>query len=173
MAGVAGGKKTRKVALGELPPAVARAIQEHRPNAEIDKLTIEKKGGIVLYDIEFKGDQGEIEVAEDGMVIDIVTIVEMKDIPPAAAAAIQKAAVGAKIRRLEKSEVRAEIKKEKGRGRIVVLETPKYVYEAELVNGSQRGEVEVAADGSIVEALKWTSRGVADEDDEAAEEAEG
>jgi hypothetical protein len=141
----------------KLPAAVAKAVKDNRPGAEIDKLTVEKESGINLYDIEFKAGKGEIEVAEDGTVMDIATIVEMKDIPKAAADAIQKAAAGAKIKQLEKSEVRAELKVEGGKGKIVKLAVPKFVYEAELVKDGQTGEVQVAPDGAIVEALKWGS----------------
>src|SRR5215831_10668596 len=112
----------------ELPPAVARTVAENRPGARIDKLEVENEQGVKLYDIEFKADRGEIEVAEDGTVIDIATIVKMKDLPKPAADAIVKGAAGAKITQLEKSEVRAEIKA----GKVVPLASPKYIYEAEL-----------------------------------------
>lgn len=129
-----------------LPAAVAKAVQENRPGAEIDKLEVEKEGGFTLYDIEFKGDQGEIEVAEDGTVIDVTDVVQMTDIPAAAAAAIEKAASGRRIKRVEKAEVRARIEKDGGKGRLSKLATPEYVYEAEL----SKGEVEVAADGRVI-----------------------
>jgi uncharacterized membrane protein YkoI len=153
------GSEQGEEAKAELPPAVAKAVKDNRPNADIDKLTIEKKAGIALYDIEFKAGQGEIEVAEDGTVLDIATIVEMEDVPKAAAEAIQKAAAGAKITRLEKSEVRAEFKEQAGKGKIVKLGSPRYVFEAQLVKGNQEGEVVVAADGKVIEAVKWTGKG--------------
>lgn len=133
-----------------LPAAVARAIQDNRPGAEIAKLDVEKDSGITFYDIEFKGRQGEMDVAEDGTVLDIATIIDMKDVPEAAAAAILKAARGAPIKQIEKSEVRAEIEKDGDRSRVSRLASPKYVYEAELA----RGEVEVTADGQIIKGPK-------------------
>ncbi len=142
----------------ELPAAVAQAIKDNVPDAEIEIMTVEQEAGINLYDIEFKAGRGEIEVAEDGTVMDIATIIEMKDIPPPAAEAIQKAAAGATIKQLERSEVRAEIKKEGEKGRIVKLDKPTYVYEAELEKGGQTGEIQVAPDGKIVEALKWSAK---------------
>src|SRR5262245_27658785 len=117
----------------ELPAPVARTVAENRPGAKIDKLEVEHEQGIKLYDIEFKADKGEIEVAEDGSVIDIATIIKMKDLPRPAADAILKGAGGAKITQLEKSEVRAEIKA----GKVVPLASPKYIYEAELAKGDQ------------------------------------
>lgn len=141
----------------ELPPAVAKAVKDNFPNAEIDKMEVEEKDGISLYDIEFKAGAGEIEVAEDGTVIDIATIIELKEVPKPAAEIIQKAAESAKakIKQLEKSEIRAEIQEQGGKSKIVKLATPRYVYEAELVRGTQTGEIEVAPDGQIVEPLKW------------------
>ena len=133
-----------------LPAAVSKAVQENRPRAEIDKLEVEKEGGFTLYDIEFKDGRGEIEVAEDGTVLDVSDIVDLKDVPPAAAAAIEKAAAGRRIKQVEKSEVRARIEKEGGKGRLSKLATPEYVYEAEL----SKGEVEVTAEGRLIKGLK-------------------
>jgi uncharacterized membrane protein YkoI len=152
-------RKESKKAKAELPAAVAKAVKEFRPNAEIDKVEVEKEAGVTLYDIEFKAGQGEIEVAADGTVMDVATIIEMKDLPKPAADAINKAAAGAKIAQLEKSEVRAEIKKEGEKGKVVKLAAPKYVYEAELVKGKQKGEIQVSPEGKIVEALKWGAEG--------------
>jgi hypothetical protein len=144
------GANERRDPKGKLPAPVAKAIQDNRPGAEIDKLEVEKEAGITFYDMEFKDRQGEMDVAEDGTVLDIATIVDMKDVPDPAAQAILKAARGASIKQLEKSEVRAEIEKEGGKGRISRLATPKYVYEAEL----SHGEIEVTADGKIIKAPK-------------------
>ncbi len=133
-----GGKRS------ELPPAVAKTVEENKPGAEIDKLTVEDEAGIKLYDIEFKAGGGEIEVAEDGTVLDVATVVEMKEVPAAAAAAIRKAAAGGALGQIERSEVRAKIERTGGKGRLVRLAAPEHVYEAELAKG---GEVQVAADG--------------------------
>lgn len=135
----------------KLPAAVAKAVKDNFPNAEIEMAEVEEEAGITLYNIEFKAGKGEIEVAQDGTVMDVATIVAMKDIPKAAAEAIHKAAYGATIKQLEKSEVRAEIKKEGEKGKMVNLDSPKYIYEAEVVKGNQRGEMEVAADGKVAE----------------------
>lgn len=171
------GQKARETAEKDevkLPPAVAQAVKVNCPGAVIDKIDAEKEAGIALYDIEFKAGRGEIEVAEDGTVMDVATIVAIKDIPKPAAEAIQKAAAGATIQKVEKSEVRAEIRKESEKGTIVKLATPKYVYEAELVQGEKRGEVQVAPDGKIVEGPKWGAEEDKEEEmvEEEAEEQE-
>jgi hypothetical protein len=149
------GREHVKKANVELPAAVARTVRTNFPNAVIASTELEKEAGINLYDIEFKAGGDEIEVAEDGTVMEVATIVALKDLPKPAAEAIQTAAPGAAIRRLERSEVRAEIRKEGESGKIVKLAAPRYVYKAELTEDGRRGEVQVAPDGRVVEALKW------------------
>ncbi|UCE21321.1 MAG: PepSY-like domain-containing protein [Candidatus Aminicenantes bacterium] len=139
----------------ELPAAVLEAVKADFPDAQIDKVEIVEEAGITLYDIEFKADQGEIEVAQDGTILDVATVITMEDLPKAAAEAIQKAAEGTTIKRLEKSEVRSEIREEDGKGILIKFDIPRYIYEAELVKGDQRGEIEVDADGNIIEELNW------------------
>jgi hypothetical protein len=149
------GRVPEKQAEAKLPPAVLQAIKTNCPGAAIDKMEMEKDAGIVLYDIEFKAGRGEIEVAEDGTVMDVAAVVDLRDVPGPAADAIRRAAIGATITQVEKSEVRAEIKTEGGRGRIVKIVPPKYVYEAELAKGELRGEVQVSPEGRILEGPKW------------------
>jgi len=153
------GRQAKK-AIDGLPAAVAQAVRDNVPHAEIGTVGLEKNGEITLFDIEFKAGMGEIEIAQDGTVMDVATIIDLKDVPAAAVEAIRKAAAGATIRQVEKSEIRAEIRKEGEATRIVKFEKPSYVYEAELAKGGQTAEVQVAPDGKIVEAPKWSPAGV-------------
>jgi len=99
--------------------------------------------------------------------------VELKDVPDAAAKVISQAAQKAEIKKIEREEIRAEvIKDDKGNAQLVKLEEPKTVFEAELIKGDQRGEIEVAADGTVIEALKWKAKGEKKEDDDDAPEVE-
>jgi uncharacterized membrane protein YkoI len=139
----------------ELPAAVMDAINTHVPDAEIDKVEVAVEDGITLYDIEFKEDRGEIEVVEDGTIIDIVTIITMDELPEAAAQAIQKATEGITILRLERSEIFSEIDTKEEKGTVIKLDTHRFVYEAELEKDGRTGEITVDADGNITEPLKW------------------
>jgi hypothetical protein len=141
----------------ELPAAVAEVVQKYFPGAEVENLETEKVDSVTLYDIEFKANQGEMEVAEDGTIIDISKVISWEEVPQAAAEAIKKAAEssGAAVARLEKAEVRAEIRAQEGRNIIFKLEAPVWLYEAELVRGEERGEIQVDAEGKIMEGLKW------------------
>lgn len=158
------GEEQGEKAKVELPAAVEEAVKANFPDAQIDKVEVAEEYGITLYDIEFKADQGEIEVTKDGTIIDVVTIITMDDLPKGAAEAIQKAAEGATILRLEKSEIHSVIKEEEGKGKLVKLESFRYVYEAELVKDGQTGEIEVDADGNITEALKWDTKDSSEKD---------
>jgi hypothetical protein len=142
-----------------LPEAVAKVVSEAFPNAEIDGTDVEEKAGINIYNIELKAVRVEMEVAEDGTFMEVTTFIDLKDVPGAAAAVIQKAAKGATIKEIEKAENRAEIKKEGKIGHIVKLDDPSPVYEVELAKGGKIGTIHVAPDGRVVEPLKWSRRG--------------
>ena len=148
---VPGGKPQKGKTSVELPASVTKAVKETRPGAEIDKLRMEKNHGLTAYDIEFKAGRGEIEIAEDGTVIDIAMTIKLKDIPKSAGEAIQTCAQGARIKRIEKSEVRAEIKQ----GKIVKFAAPRYIYEAELVKDNRIANTQVAPDCRVIEAPRW------------------
>lgn len=151
-----GAAKETKVKAAHLPAAVAEAIRRNCPNCVIDKATREVENGVKIYDIEFKPGQGEIDVAEDGSVIDRETVVETKDIPEAALEAIRKGAAGGKIKQVAKSEIRAELKE----GKIIKLDSPKYLYEADLVKGNQAVEIVVDPNGQVIEAPEWKPKGL-------------
>jgi uncharacterized membrane protein YkoI len=147
-------KKQSGKAKVELPPAVAKTVADNRPSAQIAKVEVEKENGVKIYDLEFKGRQGEMEVAEDGSLMNIETVVEEKDVPKPVLDAIKKAAAGGNVKEIGKSEIHAEAKV----GKITKLDAFKYVFEADLEKGNQRAEVEVAPDGKVIEAPKWKSK---------------
>lgn len=152
---MAAGEPQKEAAKVEIPDAVSAAYKPHFPDAEIAMVEVEEKGDFTLFDIEFKDDKGEIEITSDGTIIDIATVITEGDLPPLAAVAIRKAAEGATVKRLERSEVHSEITEADGEFTLVTLESFRYVYEAEIVKGDQTGEIEVDAEGNVVEPLKW------------------
>ena len=152
---VAQGAKEERVKPSQFPPAVAQAIKNNCPRCTIAKASREVENGVTVYDIEFKAGQGEMDVSEDGSVIDRETVVRPKDVPPAALTAIRNAAGGGKIKQIAKDEIRAELKE----GKVIKLATPKYVYEADMVKGDQAGEVQVSPEGRVTEGPEWRKRG--------------
>lgn len=153
--------KTGQALMQELPEAVKTTINRFFAGAEINLVETEKINGTTLYDIEFKENRGEIEVAEDGTVIDITTVITWQELPAAVAATIKKILEesGANLVRLEKAEVQAEIKEEQGKKFIARILPPLFLYEAELARGDEKGEVTVDPEGKIVEGPKWESKG--------------
>jgi len=153
----------------ELPEAAAKAIKDAFPGATIDEVEIGNEDGMKVFEVELKQGKAEIEVSvtPEGTIVEIETEVTLKDVPAAAAAVISKAAEGAQIKEIAKEEVRAEVKKNgNGVATLVPLKEPKIAFEAELVKGDQKGEIEVAADGTVVEPLKWKAKGQDDDDND-------
>jgi len=164
-----GCKKEEAKAKVELPEAAANAIKKAFPNATIDEVEIDNENGMKLFEVELKQGEAEIEVsvAPDGTIVEIETEVALNDVPEKARAVISKAAEGAQIKEIAKEEVRAEVKKDdKGVATLVTLKKAKIAFEAELVKGDQKGEIEVAADGKIIEELKWKAKGQDDDDND-------
>ena len=149
------GAKEQKVSASQLPAAVKEAIKTNCPNCTIAKATREVENGVAVYDVEFKTGQGEMDVAEDGSVIDRETVAQTKDVPAAALEAIRKGAAGGKIKQIAKDEIRAELKD----GKIIKLDSPKCRYEADLVKGNQVAEIQVSPEGQVIEAPRWKARG--------------
>ena len=149
------GAKEEKLKVSQIPAAVVEAIKTNCQGCVIDKATREIENGVTVYDIEFKRGQGEIALTEDGSVIDRETVVLLKDVPAAVLDVITKSAPGAKIKQVAKGEIRAELKD----GRIIKLENPRYVYEAELEKGNEVAEIEVSSDGQVIEAPVWVKKG--------------
>ena len=147
-------KRSKKKGL-RLPPAVAATLKSECPDCVISKATKEKEDGVTIYDFEFKIDQGEMDVAVDGSVINRETPVKIDEVPGPAIEAIRKAAAGGKIKLVEKEEIRAELKD----GKVIKLDSPKYAFEADLQKGNKVGEVVVTPEGQITEGPKWRRKG--------------
>ena len=160
LVGTYGWAKDKAKAKVELPDAVAAAVAEAFPGAKIEKVKAEDEDGVKVFEVELELKQGEqeieieIEVTASGTIIEVETEIQMKDVPAAAAKAITDAAEGGKVEEVKKVEARAEIKG----GNVVNLDPVKVTYEAEIEKGDQEGEIEVAADGTVVEPLKWKAK---------------
>ena len=145
--------KEVSVKLSQLPAVVTASIKSDCASCIIGKATREVENGVTIYDIEFKRGQGEMDVAEDGSIIERETVVQTAGVPAAALAAIRGA--GGAIKQIAKEEIRAELKD----GKIIKLDTPKYLYEADLVKGNMVAEIVASPEGQVVEAPQWRKKG--------------
>jgi len=132
----------------ELPAAAAKAFKDAFPKGEIEKLDAEEENGVMVYDIEFKNGavEQEMDLTADGTILEITLVVEAKAVPAAAMKAIEKAAEGGKITRIENIDVRYETKD----GKAVKLATPITHFAAEIAKGDATSEVTVNPDGTPV-----------------------
>src|SRR5262245_9805460 len=118
----------QKVKPSQFPAAVKETVKSNCRNCAIAKATREVENGVTVYDIEFRNGRGEIDIAEDGSVIDRETLVKARSVPAPALKAIRKAAAGGRITQIVRDETRAELKD----GNVVKLSPPKHKYEADL-----------------------------------------
>ena len=61
---------------------------------------------------------------------------------------------GGTIKQIARDELRNELKD----GRVIKLDTPKYLYEADLLNGNKVGETVITPEGQVTEEPKWIVR---------------
>src|SRR5262249_21199685 len=109
------GADGEKVPLDKIPKPVMDAVKARFPGCEITSAEKETMDGKVIYDIELKhnGKKYEMDIQEDGTVLEIEKEVALKDVPEAV-----KKAVEAKYPRSTIKEV-MEVNKVKGK-----VETP-------------------------------------------------
>lgn len=132
----------------ELPAAAAKAFKDAFPKGEIEKLEAEEENGVTVYDIEFKNGaaEQEMDLTADGTILEVTLVVDAKAVPPAAMKAIEKAAEGAKIGRIENVDIRYETKD----GKAIKLARPVTHFAAEFTRGDKTTEVVVTPDGAPV-----------------------
>ncbi len=132
-----------------LPPEAKAALDALYPNAEIEEAKVEKEG-LKVYEVELEQNGQEVEVmlAPDGMLLEVETEMITQQLPKLVAKAIEKAAEGAIVNEVSKETTYAVVE-------LVKLAQPQTSYEAELSKEGAKCEIEVAADGTILEQSKW------------------
>ena len=144
---VAGGddKKAEKLTVDKIPKKVMDAIKNRFPKAEITSAEKEIEDGKVVYDIALKheGRKYEMDIQEDGTIVEIEKEIKLKDLPEAVAKAIKAKYPDAKIEEImEVNKVKG--KEEKPDHYEVVLET----------KDKKKMEVTVSLDGKTIKGEK-------------------
>jgi uncharacterized membrane protein YkoI len=141
-------------AAGKLPDPVRKAFHAKFPRGEILKVDAEEENGVNVYDIEFKDGnvEKEMDIAADGTVIEITTVVEPRLVPQAVLYAISHAAPDGKFRRIERVEASYQTKE----GKTVKLAKPAICFEVEVTKGKQVAEIVIAPDGKVLKPAKWS-----------------
>ena len=138
-------KKAEKISEDKLPKKVMNTIKDRFPEAKIASAEKETEDGKVVYDIELthKGRKYEMDIQEDGTLIEIEKQVDIKDLPKAVTKALETKYPNAKLEEI------MEVNKVKGK-----KETPDH-YEVVLVTADKKKlEVTVSLDGKTIKAEK-------------------
>jgi hypothetical protein len=92
--------KEKKISEDKLPREVAASIKDRFPGAKLTSIEKEKENGQVVYDIELKheGRKYEMDIKEDGTIIEIEKEVAAKDVPEAVTKAVAGKYPGASIK---------------------------------------------------------------------------
>jgi uncharacterized membrane protein YkoI len=123
------------VALKGLPPAVQKSVQDLVKGAELKGFSKEIEKGATVYEVETLKDGNTRDVLIDaaGVILEIEEGTALERIPGPAKAAIEKAAQGGKIARVE-SVTRKGVTS----------------YEAIIVKEGKRSEIKATASGEIM-----------------------
>jgi uncharacterized membrane protein YkoI len=84
-------EKAKKIPLDRAPKAVRDAIHGRFPGALVNSLEKETENGKVVYDVELKqkGRKYEMDIQEDGTIIEIEKEIALKDVSPAVLRAVK------------------------------------------------------------------------------------
>jgi Peptidase propeptide and YPEB domain len=138
-------KKPEKMTLDKAPKAVQDAFNARFPGGEVTSLTKETDAGKVIYDIELKhkGRKYEMDVQEDGTVLEVEKEKDLKEVPAALAKTVDAKFPKAKI------QVIMEVNLVKGK-----VETPDH-YEVTVTTADNKTEeILITLDGKNVHVEK-------------------
>ena len=126
-----------KVPLDKVPAKISAAINGRFPGAELKSVEKENEDGKIMWDVELtqKGRKYEMDIKDDGTIIEIEKGVAEKDFPAACAAAVKKNYPTATIKDI------MEVNKVEG-----TKETPIH-YEVTLEQDKKEQEIVVSLDG--------------------------
>lgn len=132
--------KVEKITRDMIPKKVLDAVKSKFPSPEFHTMTKETVDGKVFYDLEFKykGRKCEMDVSEDGTIVNVEREIAVKDLPKAVAKALEQKYPKAKFKDV------MEAKEVKGRD-----EVPEG-YEVMVEAGGRTFEVSVSPDGKKI-----------------------
>jgi uncharacterized membrane protein YkoI len=128
-------EKEVKVGLKDLPPAVQKTVKDLIKDAKLKGLSKEEENGQIVYEVETIKNEKTRDILIDaaGAILEVEESTTLNQIPGPAKTAIEKAATGGKITKLE-----------------TVTKGGVTNYEAAIVKAGKSSEIKVAANGSIV-----------------------
>jgi|WetSurMetagenome_2_1015567.scaffolds.fasta_scaffold592793_1 uncharacterized membrane protein YkoI len=133
--GIFAEEKEEKIALKDMPPAAQKAVQDLIKGAKLQGLSKEEENGKTVYEIETikNGKKRDVLIDAAGAILEIEEGTTLYEIPGPAKAAIEKAATGGRVTRVETVTI----------GGVTD-------YEAAITKAGNNSEIKVKADGSII-----------------------
>jgi uncharacterized membrane protein YkoI len=125
----------QKLKLQDLPPAVRQTVEQQTRNATLAGLSKEVEQGKTVFELETKkadGKSRDLMIDSAGVVLSVEEEVTVDSLPAAARAALEKAAAGGKIARVE-----------------TLTEGEAVSYEASIDKKGKKSSVTVKADGTL------------------------
>jgi len=125
--------KDKPLKKSDLPAAVQKAADEQSKGATVRGYASEVEDGKLQYEVQLtvSGHSKDVSIAPDGTVLEVEEQVDLGALPAAVQEGLQKKAGGGKIAKVE------SLTKS---GKLVA-------YEAQVVTGKKRAEVQVGPDG--------------------------
>ena len=126
----------KKVKIENLPPAVQKTVKQEIQNATLVGLSSEVEKGKTVYELETKKPNGQtrdLMIDTAGAIFSVEEEVGLESIPAAAKSAIEKAAKGGRVTRVE-----------------TVTEGKVVTYEAAITKSGKKSSITVKSDGGIV-----------------------
>ena len=113
----------------------------------------EATDGVTVYYVDFTEGSAEktATISANGIVMEVGSPVAASSVPAVVMNAIKKAAAGATIGDI----MRTDITYEAENGAVTKLPKPDTEYTAELKSGGKTGEVTVGSDGTVVDPVSW------------------
>jgi hypothetical protein len=148
-----GGAAAKEEPAPSVPAAVSKALQARFPQGKITESESEVMDGVTVYSVDFTdgGAEKSASISADGIVMDVSVPVASSSVPKVVMDAIKKAAAGAKIGTIQRTDIAYEAEN----GAVNKLPAPESEYTAELTKGGKSGEVTVAADGTMDDPVSW------------------
>jgi uncharacterized membrane protein YkoI len=127
----------KKIKRSELPPAVEKTVVQQSHGATIRGFSEEKENGQTTYEVEMivNGHSKDVQMDANGAVIEIEEQIDLETLP---------------------ADVKAGLRANAGEGKITKVESitkkDKLVaYEAQVVTGGKKSEVQVGPDGKALD----------------------
>ncbi|HEX4646838.1 MAG TPA: hypothetical protein VH598_14640 [Verrucomicrobiae bacterium] len=141
---------------------VTQVIKAKYPDATIGGMAKETEDGLSFIGVKLtsNGTKMDVDVMEDGTLVESEEQADIKTFPKPAATALKKATKGMKIKATEIARTYAKADPNNKTGtKAITLPEPIVAYEMDVEKDGKKGEFAVDANGKFLETPKWAAGG--------------